>query len=450
MIKLPAEFVARISTQFLDDALPLLLSLDLPAESSVRINKSKRARLELDFSDPVEWCEEGFFLKSRPAYTLDPLFHAGCYYPQESSSMFLSFVLNQLFKTKENISCLDFCAAPGGKSLIISDFIGEGGLLVSNEINKTRNAILREVVTKWGCKNVVVTSSSAPSFSSLSGYFDCVLVDAPCSGEGMFRKDHEARNEWSSGSVQVCAQSQKEILSHLMDTVAPGGFLIYSTCTFSQDENKGSCMEVLGSGNFEAVELDINGLTGIRCISDNGFYGYQFLPHLVRGEGFFVSVFRRVTDSKRSSSKFQKVFTEPSRNEILRMKQFTETNGQVVKDKNEQLWLCPLSCEELNVLAGSVYITLPGVEVGRLIWEDLIPAHALALSGYRHVFVKTELDIDQTLGFLRGESISIPDKMGWLEVNYNEVSLGGVKCVGGRCNNYYPKEFRIRMKNPRQ
>ncbi len=448
MRDLPAAFVERIKTQFGDQADRMIQSLNLPAESSVRINRNKPADLQLGFSGKVEWCDDGYFLKNRPVYTLDPLFHAGCYYPQESSSMFLSFTLKQIFGQNKKLTCLDFCAAPGGKSLIVSDFIGEEGKLISNEINRTRNSILREVITKWGCRNVAVTSSPASAFSSLKGFFDCVLIDAPCSGEGMFRKDHESRNEWSLAAVEVCAKSQREIIQELKDTVAPGGFLIYSTCTFSQKENEGSCKEIVSTGNFESVRLTEIPSAGISEITGDRYFAYQFLPHRVRGEGFFISVFKRSNNVERYSGKSQKIFQEPTKIENYILKKFAMLNSSIIKDRNDQLWVGPFNTVELNLLSGKLYFTMPGVSVGRIIREELIPDHPMALSGFETEFGSVELDYDQAMSFLRGEAINSVAQIGWRCVTFRGHRLGWIKCMGGRSNNYYPKEYRIRIKNP--
>jgi 16S rRNA C967 or C1407 C5-methylase (RsmB/RsmF family)/NOL1/NOP2/fmu family ribosome biogenesis protein len=448
MIELPQAFVDRIRTQFGTEADNLIRSLDLPAETSVRINKRKPASLNLEMNGQVPWCDDGFYLRSRPVFTLDPLLHAGCYYPQESSSMFLQHALRQLFGDRNKLTCLDFCAAPGGKSLILADFLQGGGRLISNEVNKTRNSVLREVLTKWGVDNVVTTSSPASAFTSFSGYFDCVLIDAPCSGEGMFRKDHEARMEWTPAAVQACSVTQREILSHLMRTVAPEGYLIYSTCTFSEEENQGSCRMILESGSFEPVRLDTKLFPQISEMTERGFYGYQFLPHKVRGEGFFISVFRRIDQPDRSNLREQKLFHALAKQDALKLKEWGISELDVVVDKFDSLWKSPFTISELNALSTGLYITSPGVEYGKIIRDEFIPAHAYALTQSADVFGSIRLSESEAMRYLRGESLDSELERGWYRVLFGNVALGWVKCVGGRCNNYYPKEYRIKMKNP--
>lgn len=448
MSELKPEFITRILDQFGEEGEALIKSLDNSPATSVRLNDRKRADIALGLTDKVPWCTNAFFLNQRPLFTMDPYFHAGCYYPQESSSMFLEFVLREIFPDFDAITCLDFCAAPGGKSLILSDFIGEKGRLVANEVNRSRNAILREVITKWGCENVIVTSSSAGSFGRLEGYFDCVLVDAPCSGEGMFRKDLNAREEWSSDAVKSCAASQKEILHELMKTVATDGYLIYSTCTFSVEENQQSCLEVAASGEFESVKLAVDRFPEIDVIEGDGFTGYRFLPHRVRGEGFFLAVFRRSSPINRTRQRGKIVFSEPSKSELLQLNSLLNRKHHMTKDVNGFCWLSRFSTDELNELAGALYISAPGIEAGHFIRDELIPAHAIAMTNLMNGALSAEVNLSQAISFMRGESIQLPLLKGWVMIKYNNVSLGWVKCIGARSNNYYPKDYRIRMKNP--
>ncbi len=193
----PEKFIQRISSQEYIDAEALLKALMEPSPVSIRINRAKWNKIPAD-SEPVPWCGNGYYLSSRPSYTLDPLFHAGCYYPQEASGMFLEQVLLQTTGPLKNMRVLDLCGAPGGKSTLISDLIGPGNLLVANEVIRSRASILAETITKWGPGNTLVTQNDPAAFGRLAGFFDIILVDAPCSGEGMFRTE-VAVSEWSAG-----------------------------------------------------------------------------------------------------------------------------------------------------------------------------------------------------------------------------------------------------------
>ncbi|MCC6601019.1 MAG: RsmB/NOP family class I SAM-dependent RNA methyltransferase, partial [Crocinitomicaceae bacterium] len=294
---LPFEFISRIRTQFSDEAEEFITSLDNPPCTSIHIHPYKSSSL-IWAGEKIPWFENGLIIKERPVFTLDPSFHAGAYYPQESSSMFIGYLTEQLFGSNKNITCLDFCAAPGGKSLVISDFIGTEGRIVSNEIHKVRNSILRENLIKWGVSNFIITQSHSEIFRKVPSFFDLVLVDAPCSGEGMFRKDINARSEWSPETIRVCSLRQKEILSDLIESIKPGGYLIYSTCTFAPDENEKNAEWMLTQGMLP-VTLSVPSGWNIRQIGQPSFCGFQFLPHRVAGEGFFAVVFRKDEASQR-------------------------------------------------------------------------------------------------------------------------------------------------------
>ena len=210
--------------------------------TSVRLNPDKilnipSSILKLQLAR-VLWSSNGFYLKERPSFTLDPLFHAGAYYVQEASSMFLEEVLKQSVDLSKPLRVLDLCAAPGGKSTLIQSVISKDSLLVSNEVIKTRVNILSENITKWGGANVIVTNNDPSDFKRLPGYFDVIVVDAPCSGSGLFRKDPNAINEWSENNVALCAQRQQRILADILPSLKEGGVLIYSTCSYSQVEDE--------------------------------------------------------------------------------------------------------------------------------------------------------------------------------------------------------------------
>ncbi len=224
--------------------------------TSVRINPAKICNKQLAISnelcgltnnqssiinnaaEKLLWSSNGFYLQQRPSFTLDPLFHAGAYYVQEASSMFLEEALKQTVDLSQSIKVLDLCAAPGGKSTLIQSVINDTSLLVSNEVIKTRVNVLSENITKWGAANVIVTNNDAKDFQRLPDYFDVIVVDAPCSGSGLFRKDPDAIREWSEQNVQLCSQRQQRILADVLPALKDDGVLIYSTCSYSQEEDE--------------------------------------------------------------------------------------------------------------------------------------------------------------------------------------------------------------------
>ena len=287
----PEGFIKRIQTQKYIDAEDLLKALEEPSPVSIRINRSKWNKNPLN-SEPVPWCKDGFYLKYRPSYTLDPLFHSGCYYPQEASGMFLEQAILQTTDSLENIRVLDLCGAPGGKSTHLSDLIGPDNLLVANETIRSRAAILAETLTKWGSGNTIVTQNDPSVFSRLSGYFDIIVVDAPCSGEGMFRGS-TAPDEWSVSNTVHCAERQKRILMDVWPALKENGILVYSTCTFNPGENEENIKWLTGKHEAEIVRLNIAEFKGITEIDYQGVCGYGFYPDKIRGEGFFLSVIRK-------------------------------------------------------------------------------------------------------------------------------------------------------------
>ena len=234
---LPVEFIESMHQQLGHEATQLIRALETEPVTSIRLN-TKLDVLTFDCdTDEVPWHVDGYYLSERPQFTLDPLFHAGCYYVQEASSMFLQQALEQYVDTSSIV--LDLCAAPGGKSTLISEFLGSDGLLLSNEVVRQRVFILSENIQKWGNGNTVVTHNKPAEFGDKCKHlFDCIVVDAPCSGEGMFRKDEQARSEWSMKAVKQCAERQRSILMDVWDALKPGGILIYSTCTFNAEENE--------------------------------------------------------------------------------------------------------------------------------------------------------------------------------------------------------------------
>jgi NOL1/NOP2/sun family putative RNA methylase len=265
--------------------------------TSIRINKIKNGQWTTgnEQYEPVPWSSTGYYLSQRPSFTLDPLFHAGAYYVQEASSMFLEQALKQSVDLSKPLKVLDLCAAPGGKSTLIQSLISKESLLVSNELIKSRVNVLSENITKWGADNVIVTNNDPQHFQRLQNYFDVIVVDAPCSGSGLFRKDPEAIKEWSENNVEHCCHRQKRILADVFPALKEGGVLIYSTCSYSIEED-----EAIGDWMFE--QLALGGLQLaiddnwkiVKTVSEkNKISGYRFYPDKLKGEGFFICVLRK-------------------------------------------------------------------------------------------------------------------------------------------------------------
>lgn len=441
MLKLPEQFVLRTQELLGDEYQTFEKALEMPPPVSVRVNDKIKDYKPSE--NKVTWCDSGYYLAERPAFTADPLFHAGVYYVQEASSMFLEQIIKQHFPEKAIV--LDLCAAPGGKSTLISQNLGKNSLLVSNEINRSRAMILAENVLKWGNPNVIVTNNSPADFNQLPGFFDVIVVDAPCSGEGMFRKDPGAIIEWSEQNVQMCANRQKTILEDVWESLKTGGLLVYSTCTYNREENEENVAFFCENLGAEILKVNTSHFEGIV----NTGFGYRFYPHKVAGEGFFITVLIKTAvtnaftkiriDTKKlfynKSEEFRSRLKKPDAYEIL------EDDDKVVAYQKihfmESLWLkIQLNCLENGILLANIK------------GSDIIPAHQLALSKElnRDSVQEIELDYENAISFLKRNNLFLPDApKGHLLITYQHQPLGWVKNIGSRSNNLYPQHWRIRM-----
>jgi len=440
---LPEAFVVRTKTILGDEFQGLEKALEEVPPTSIRVNNKTDY---LPSNEKVSWCEHGYYLKERPLFTADPYIHAGVYYVQEASSMFLYQAVKQHFPEAHTV--LDLCAAPGGKSTLLTQALPESSLLVSNEIIRSRAYILAENLIKWGNPNVVVTNNEAKDFAALPGFFDAVVIDAPCSGEGMFRKDAGAIAEWSEYNVTLCAQRQREILSSVWETLKTDGILVYSTCTYNREENEDNVRWICEELGADLLRIDLQGNNDI-TVSD---FGYRFYPFKTRGEGFFLSVLRKTSaterkfknknDSKKTGKVVNKNIIPPlSLIEPERWVTFQEDNLIKAYDK-ERL-------EDFRLLNKQLKCMHAGILLGEIKGKDFIPATCSALSKKldREKVDSIEVDYPTAISFLRKEAIQLPEtSRGYILICYNGQALGWVKNVGNRCNNLYPNEWRIRMK----
>lgn len=409
-MNLPAEFTEQARMLFREDEYAkLVIALRQEPSVSIRLNPRKKIQsLSVSDQKPVPWCADGYYLDQRLTFTFDPLFHAGCYYVQEASSMFLEQALKQYITNP--VVMLDLCAAPGGKSTHARSVLPEGSLLVANEVIRNRSKVLAENITKWGHPDVVVTNNEAADFDRLESFFDIILTDVPCSGEGMFRKDPQAISEWSPANVEICRQRQRRIITDIWPCLKPGGILIYSTCTYNTKENEENVawiMEEFGAEALPVVTHPEWNITG--NLSGRAFPVYRFLPHRTRGEGFFLAVLR-----KEESQDFR-----------------TWTgNREAILSKY------------LRVVRPS------GIEPGTTKGKEVIPPHALAMSitSKPDQYLACELTYEQAIAYLRREAIVLDPSVprGYLLVSYKNIPLGFVKNIGNRANNLYPQDWRIR------
>ena len=416
-------------------------ALESPAPVSVRLNPNKSGQLfpSEAYDGRIPWCPDAYYLKERPVFTLDPCFHGGAYYVQEASSMFLATVLQQLPQTHARV--LDLCAAPGGKSTLLASLLPPDSLLVANEVIKPRAAILKENIIKWGQDNVVVANSDPARFAAFPGAFDLILVDAPCSGEGMFRKDAKAIEEWSEGNLRLCEERQKRILSDIWPALRPEGFLIYSTCTYNPGENDDIIRWLIQDFDARPIPVE-HSFPGITPTA----YGHQFYPHKTRGEGLYMSVVQK-TDGETFSSKKEKrlpnIKLTPEINNYL-----PEARNYAFYQADSLIGLLPSRhADFVRQLEARVNVLYKGCEIGEVLKGRLKPSPALALYSQvnRQALPCVELSLPDALSYLRREDIRLEAPRGeWILLTHRGIALGWAKEVGSRLNNYYPKEWRIR------
>ena len=449
---LPTDFIENLHESLSPvEVQQLCQALEGQPITSIRLNdKIDFLTFDAD-TDEVPWHEDGYYLSTRPAFTLDPLFHAGCYYVQEASSMFIDYILQQ-YVPRDSV-VLDLCAAPGGKSTLLSHYLGDDGLLVSNEVVRSRVFILSENIQKWGNGNTVVTHNPPIDFGvRLPNVFDCILVDAPCSGEGMFRKDDGAIAEWSMDNVEACAARQQSILQDVWDALRPGGILIYSTCTFNTLENEDNARWIEETLGANLLDLSIPPSWGITA----GHPGYHFYPHKSRGEGFYVCVFRKHNKNLDTSIKPFNTRLPKIKSQVAQaiegqsiMKTWLQHPERWTMRQQERFVVAyPTKYKEFIELLSKQFICIStGFGLGEVRGKTMAPQHALAMAKdlRKEAFAQVELTLDQALSYLRTESLVLMNApIGIVMVTYQQVPLGFVKNVGNHCNNLYPKEWRIR------
>lgn len=443
---LPKEFKHALRGKLGDSITYFLNCLEEPSPTSLRLNPNKPFTLE---GESVGWCKLGRYLEQRPVFTLDPALHAGAYYVQEASSMFLEQALVQTIDMSKPVRALDLCAAPGGKSTHLLSMLHPESVLVSNEVIRSRASILAENIQKWGHSNVVVTNNDPEDFSRLPGFFDVIVVDAPCSGEGLFRKDPQAIQEWSPANVELCAKRQRRILEDVWPALKTDGLLIYSTCTYNENENEENLQWLSEQHPIESVGLRIDDSWSVEEIRRKNLNGYRFYPHRVKGEGFFLAAFRKREMQAEGRMKIKKSLTTPSKKISAALREWISEGDFHFYSSNEIVHLIPDSChEEIEYLTEHLKIVQAGTPFATAKHDKLIPEHGSALSielNKTH-FQQIDVNLEDALHFLRKEPIqSGSAPKGFALVTYQQLPLGWVNVLDNRSNNLYPKEWRIRM-----
>lgn len=455
----PADFEQRMREQLPEEWNEFAAIHQTDAPISIRLNTNKidlidntsiNKRLEILSADSnqlhvIPWTSAGYYLEQRPRFTLDPTFHAGAYYVQEASSMLIEKAIRQYCEPTTSIRALDLCAAPGGKSTHLLSLLSPQSLVVSNEVIRSRATILVENVMKWGHSNVVVTNNDPSDFQRLKGFFNLMVVDAPCSGEGLFRKDAEAMKEWSSENANLCSLRQQRILHDVWPALAENGLLIYSTCTYNPDENATNIKRFLQEHDAEIVSLQFDPNWKIQSLS----IGYQCFPHRVKGEGFYMAVIRKKEVQANARLRVTKnVFHKPVKLLVDYPNWFSPAEHAFLQFKDYLLALPKSLTIEMEYLASELKIVSAGTTLGTVKHTKLIPDHALALSIHlnRKEFPLIEVSKEEAITYLRKDVFWKEGlTKGFSLIEYKGFILGWVNVLDNRLNNLYPAEWRIRM-----
>lgn len=455
-MSLPSPFIQRMQQQLGNEFAAFEQALHTEAPVSIRVNALKWN--ETPSLEPVPWADNAFYLPERPSFTPDPLLHAGAYYVQEASSMFLEQALRQHLPASEPVIALDLCGAPGGKSTHLSSILPAESLLVSNEVIKSRTSILTENIQKWGSPYSIVSQNDPRDFSRLPHFFDLLVVDAPCSGEGLFRRDPAAADEWSEANVKLCSERQRRILADVWSSLRPGGLLVYSTCTYSPQENEENLAWLRQNFEAEVLSLELKESWGVTEAEAEGVNGYRFYPHKSRGEGFFMAVIRKTGGeevplqgkSRISGKKKKPVFTIAPKVLMPVLKEWLHDGAAwEYFQMNEQINALPSRWTvEIEMLTENLRLFYAGTPLAEVKQKNLNPLPSLALSSVlrKEAHSVAEVDLETAQRFLRKEDVlPVHAPEGWVLLQYRGTGLGWIKRMKHRANNYWPKEWRIRM-----
>jgi NOL1/NOP2/fmu family ribosome biogenesis protein len=378
------------------------------------------------------------------------MFHAGAYYVQEASSMFLEQAVKAHVTTP--VRCLDLCASPGGKSTHLCSILPEGSLLVSNEVIRSRAQTLHENLTKWGSPDVIISRDDPETIGRLTGFFDLIMADIPCSGEGMFRKYPRSAGEWSQANVALCAARGRRIIHDVWNALRPGGILIYSTCTYNAEENEENVHHI--ASGLGATPLPIPTDPEWRIaggLRHPALPAYRFFPHRTMGEGFFLSVMRKDCDG---AGFMTCAADKPVRAKAKTLPLPSGVHDRLLHPEKFHIERCGNTIRAIPHLHAGSYERLSrrlnilqgGIDIGEIKGKDLLPPHSLAMSAElnRSAFAIRETDREEALRYLRKETLSFTGEKGFTLICHRGLALGFVKQAGNRSNNLYPREWRIR------
>jgi len=448
MKPLPEKFEESIRRKLGDEYAAFKASLGEPSPVSIRLNPLKNTR-HLPLQE-VPWSTYGRYLSSRPVFTLDPLFHAGSYYVQEASSMFLEQALKQTVDLSQPLNVLDLCAAPGGKSTHLLTLLNRESLLVSNEAIRTRAITLSENIQKWGYPNAIVSNNDSKDFQHLKGFFDLMLIDAPCSGEGLFRKDPEAIGEWSPENIHLCCGRQKRIVGDAWDALRENGILIYCTCTYNESENEDNLKWLQDHKGIAFLKLTLEPSWGVEEVHRGNVIAYRFFPHRTKGEGFFISVMRKTETTEAVRLKTKKSLATPSKKTTERLHTWIADAGSLTFFQfNDLIFYTPsYKSREVEFLLQHLKIMYAGTNLATEKHDKLIPEHALAVSIdlKKENFPWIEIPEADALKYLRKDVIRLEGApVGFTLLTHQNLPIGWANVLSNRINNMYPSDWRIRV-----
>ncbi len=428
-MQLDNNFISLIKHQLGSDADRFFEALNEPQSTSIRINnKIPIADIEIiKGGTSIPYCATGYSLPQRPDFTLDPMLHGGAYYVQEASSMYLEQIVKKY--VSGDVRCLDICAAPGGKSTHLAQLLSPDSLLISNEIMPQRANVLAENITKWGNSNTIVTNNKPADFKHLGGWFDVIVADVPCSGEGMFRKEPKAIEDWNVELVEMCAERQRAIIEDIWNALRKDGILIYSTCTFNHLEDE---------DNVEWISDKL----GAEILEQHHFYFHQTI-----GEGFYIAALRKTSECD-SHLRVKAGKTGKEKLKTSYMQMLRETYNLCAMEFSGGVNAVPvIRKDEFQFVSKTLRVLIFGTALCTFKGRDEIPAHSLAMSKAIDLNSVTTYNLDKhtALSYLKREAITLINApRGYVIVCYKNLPLGWVKSLGNRCNNLYPDYWRIR------
>lgn len=433
MEKFNQIFLDRMKNILKDEYNDFLISLNQPSQKSILVNTNKigvddfKEIVNFDIA-PISYESAGFYIE-QDKKGRHPLHHAGAFYIQEPGAM---FTVN-CFKFKGDEIVLDMCASPGGKSIQIANRLNQGGVLISNEINKSRSEILYSNIERMGLKNVIITNETSANIGvSYSNSIDVCLVDAPCSGEGMFRKGDKMIESWNENLNIYCQSRQLEILENANKVLKCGGYLIYSTCTYAQEENEDVVRKFLDKHNYKLVEIKTNLPRGIDMSEAVRLY-----PHKVKGEGQFVALLQKLEENDLSPTRPLKLKENLEGSRLFY--ECTQIGDKIYEYKN----FC-YRIPDINLIKSGVSYLSLGVRVAEILKGRIEPYHYLftAFGGNFSNKIETVYDSLEISKYLRGETLCVDKPEGYGAVLLNDCALGGYKIIKSKFKNLYPKGLR--------